>query len=294
MDVPTRSEVWEVELGRRRVGTEFGAHIPQQGRPCLIVSADEFNEESEGLTVLHLTEYRPDKEDIISLWAVAVARRDVVPDTRTGGISFKSIIDCAQPWTIFKLPSGHPDNELRWNRRLGRLKDELMIRVEAALQVLLGGAVRYDDDLTYQEGDVIEANLPRMPLQAHEARHRCLVVSSPGIDAIREQMRVYVEAVPGQREPRSLSHCTVVPLVSTQYDKGYLSETLVDVYPFGQEIGSPTRELAICQEIYTIDWQSRVQGEPVGRVLDRGRDDVEKHDMEDVREALRYYLRLPH
>ena len=294
MEEPQRGEIWRAKF-IHRAGTELlGEH------PCLIVSANEYNEGCDRLTVVPLTTYKPGKEDKRSPWAVTITnmndveldpRNERYGDEKLGewfdkgrGIPFKSIIDCAQPWTIFKHSPSDQYTDLRWDRRYGKLHERMMIRVDTSLQVLIGD-IHYNGYLRYREGHVLTLNLPHTPYQ------RYLVVSSPAIDAIREQIRVK-ERVGYQERP--LGQCTVVPLVSAEYYKDLFGEALVDVYPIGGK-PDPTPELALCYEIYTIDWRSRgAVGGPVGRVYDRNADDVAERDMVDVREALWDYLDLPY
>jgi hypothetical protein len=150
-----------------------------------------------------------------------------------------------------------------------------MICVEAALQVLIGGCIRFEERLPVQEGDVLVLNLPLRPQQ------QCLVVSSPGVDAIREGIWIRARNSP-------LGYCTVVPLEqlgqSKDEDRGVAP---IDVYPTDGK-KNVTSKLAICQEVYTVDWRSRIV-DSVERRIGRVRFD----HMDRVREKLRDYLDLP-
>ena len=138
--------------------------------------------------------------------------------------------------------------------------------------------LNYRDKLIYQEGSVLDLELPI--LNTDTKRHSsCLVVSSTSIDAIRE--RIFI--------PGPLGHLTVVPLRlagNYSYDENSdagvgLAE--VDVYPSGGGRTS-VKALALCQEVYSVDWRTK-KAEKIGSVHD--------HDMLCARLALRDYLKLP-
>jgi hypothetical protein len=307
--IPRRGEIWRVRLYRRQGTETIGAH------PCLIVSDDSLNEDYPLVTIVPIITHAPHKEEVMSLWGVTIQcskwnrtrggyidadieiyqensnyQNEQLRPTRSIEIDrqgniihvpYKSIIDCGQIGAISKnLPPTHARYELHWERYHGKLKPHVMDLVDAALEAVIGGDIGYNGHLDRREGEVLVLNLPGMPIQ------RCLVVSSPGVDALREQ-------------PTYKALRTVVPLVSTQVTKDLPEvpeEKLVDVYPIGKTT-PPTTEIARCYQIYTVDWRSREVRNatgPVGRVYDRNVDDVSARDMVDVREALRYCLKLPH
>src|SRR5205823_117279 len=69
---PQRGEIWGVRLSNReRRGSEFIGI-----RPCLIVSADDYNEERSRVTVIPFTSYTDFREDARSLWGVTVQHLD--------------------------------------------------------------------------------------------------------------------------------------------------------------------------------------------------------------------------
>jgi hypothetical protein len=203
------------------------------------------------------------------------------------GRPYRSIIDCGQLWTIFTPDPKDPEqadlgilipercHDLRWDRRHGKLKERAIIAVDAALQVLVGGGIRYEGNLPFHEGDVLMAKFPGMFGEIHE--QRCLVVSSSAVDAIRMRMP--------RRGGYYYTQCTVVPLEpATEEDTGNEPGiAIVQVYPIGT--GQSTKEVAMCQELYTLDWFARDTDRPVGR--------IRNEDMGIVREALRHYLGLP-
>jgi mRNA-degrading endonuclease toxin of MazEF toxin-antitoxin module len=286
MESPQRREIWWVKLGRRKQGTEIGANDTESIRACLVVSADDYNEDEDcdgRITIVPLTDYREGKEDTRSLWAVAIRNREDVDKNspnarhpRNGKLSeWKSIIDCGQIWTIYAVSPTDLRNDVLWGRHCGELKEEQIIRVEAALQALVGGGIRHERKLPVREGHVLDLDLPLRPHQ------QCLVVSSPAIDAIREEMW-------SSYHKRRIGHCTVVPLVpASLYKDGDRGVTLVDVYHVGDR-RTPEMKLAMCQEIYTVDWRNRLAENtdgPVGH--------VRLHQMDRVHEALRDYLDLP-
>jgi mRNA-degrading endonuclease toxin of MazEF toxin-antitoxin module len=278
-----RGQIWRIKFGREKLGSEFGADEPEGVRPGLIVSRDIFNKSNGRLTVVPLTVYDPWRARRRFLWGMTIKplpynkyASDL--DIKLATILLeKSVIDCGYLWTL----SEHDV----LTRYYGKLTEQTTDWSDAVLQAVIGGGVRYNrvKMLKFHEGDVVIMNLPGM------SKQRCLVVSSPAVDALREQ--IMVEVV--KREPkRPLGHCTVVPLVSLENFKSPRGVAKVNVYPLDGQ-GSPIAELAVCQEIYTIDWRSRGLGKTVGRVYDRYVEDVEDYDMEDVRQALRDYLALP-
>jgi len=202
------------------------------------------------------------------------------------GRPYRSIIDCGQLWTIFTPDPDDPEQadlriliparcyDLRWDRRYGKLKERATIAVDAALQVLVGGGIRYEGNLPFHEGHVLIAKFPGMFGQIHD--QRCLVVSSTAVDAIRTRM---------PRGGNYYNQCTVIPLepVTEEDKEDDLGIAIVNVYPVGA--GSPIKEVAMCQELYTLDWSERGAYGPIGR--------VRNEDMTFVREALRDYLGLP-
>ncbi len=292
---PRRGEIWRVKLSdpatdRKALGTELGAKEddltarPLPERPCLIVSADVYNQNSDGLTVAPLTSYNQGKEDTISLWGVTMwPNFDITPDPKSlsypSGESLwkKSLIDCAQLWTVFAVEPSQQQttklpNDVRWDRRHGEVGDKIIVGVNAALQAVVGGGIRQSGQgLKFQEGDVLVLDLPGKPRQ-----QLCLVISSGAVDFIREK---YIFS---RKHGRCLGHITVVPLEpACRYDEVGRAATLVEVSESASK--SIDIALAMCQEIYTIDWRSRNSTGPVGRVL----------KMEDVRLAVRDYLDLP-
>jgi mRNA-degrading endonuclease toxin of MazEF toxin-antitoxin module len=294
MKQPQQGEIWRIKLGRRKRGTEIRGHDPNDPegeRPCLIVSADTYNEFRRGLTIVPLTSHTDEREQARALWAVTITNRediDIDPSNRSYrpireqlltlelGRPKKSIIDCGQLWTVNKLSRFDQENDLRWDRRYGELSEEKLIHVESALQVILGDSVRYtrqnEEALPCQQGDVLELEMPIHGSAGMNSR-LCLIVSSTGVDAIREQIH---------------RHCTVVPLESIdRFKEGDRSVALVDVYPADNR-GKPEQKLALCQEIYTVDWRSRVVDG-----IERAVGHVRSHHMDRVWIALREYLALP-
>jgi mRNA-degrading endonuclease toxin of MazEF toxin-antitoxin module len=175
-------------------------------------------------------------------------------------IPYKSIIDCGQLQTVSQ-------SDVVPDRRYGKLKDLMMIRVDITLQSLLGGIISYnpysEKELKVREGHVLLVNLPSMPNQ------RCLVISSEAIDALRE---------------KALHHVSVVPLVSEKHYMNSHGVATVDV----PVVGNPTKletVLAMCQEIYSIDWRSRRVNDPFA--------ELSENSMSGLRLALRKYLDLP-
>src|SRR3989344_9340831 len=283
MRKPRRGEIWRVRFGLGKVGTEQDATKPQEERPCLVVSADDFSSLDDSIkgyrfTVIPLTNYTDGKEDTRALWAVTITNRDDVitrsddeqlPEwltdsrgrpvrsrigSRTPYIPRKSIIDCAQPWNIFALSQSDIRNVLCWDRHHGILKDELMVRVEAALQVLIDDCIHYRlGYLRFMKGDVIRVALPGGDPQDY------LVISSMAVDAIRKHVFAH------GRDP--LRQCTVVPLIlpPDDYEEDDLGTCLVEVYPVGRKATYDIK-VAMCQEIYTIDWWARDAEGPVGQV----------------------------
>ncbi len=311
MRKPQRGEIWRVKLsdpntGRKALGTEIGAkrdkktRIPKPDRPCLIVSANIYNDTRDSLTIAPLTDYYPaGKEDTMSQWAVTVRPGDEIivdpaneeyPDDEQ--LWKKSIIDCAQLLTVFAVEPSRRQanpllpNDLFWNRRYGQLTDMSMRQVDSVLEryVICGGAPNRPSDLLFREGRVLLLDLPKTQhtegskISKRRDPQQCLVISSEAIDYPREK-RIIVE-----RLNRPLGHITVVPLVletDSQYKKFHdvATEVIIDIEGQSElEIA-----LAIHQQIHTVDWRSRIAlDRPIGRVS----------DMADVRSALLEYLGL--
>ena len=313
MATPKRGEVWRVDWSSGKQGTEFAAGKWPPERACLVVSHDRFFEDKDGnrvgdrLTIVPFTEYKPRKEVERPLWSVVITNRDDVinrypisdedehPDDypereqleewvtdengnfiyRRGGakIPYQSIIDCGQLWTIYATSSSDPFNDLRWDRRYGELKPEILDDVDTALQIVVSGAIHSRVSLDIFEGSVLEISLPeRNRYTDHTGQYltqRCLVVSSSGINAIREK--------------QGLGHCTVVPLEPEGTFANRHGEKDIIVYP-NDKLEDPNIEIAKCVELYTIDWRSRY-GAVVGY--------VNEDDMRSVRLELFKYLSLP-
>ena len=301
---PQRGEIWRVKWGGRK-GTELGAGKRYDERPCLVISSDYFyigkegNKISDGLTVVPLTSYKLRKEEKRPLWTITFTNRydvDIDPwndrypeneqlhewlidDEGQNYRPYKSIVDCSQIWTINTTSLKDPLNDLRWDRRHGKLKAESMFSIDAALQIVLGGGVRAKDEknLPVRDGQVLSLKLPE---RNHLSPQRCLVISSSGVDAIREHL--VVEMDDGTKKG-PLGHCTVVPLENAEDFSLEEGVAIVDVYQQAAQ-EERTTELALCMEIYTVDWRAR-DGVVVGYVHDR--------DMHEVRKAVRDYLALP-
>jgi hypothetical protein len=304
MQQPKRGEIWRVKLGERKQGTELlGEH------PCLVISSDDYNDQNSRITIVPITSYDEHREESRSLWGVTITnRRDIDFDPknityhkyrngvryseqiliyRKDGKLYKSIIDCGQMWTIFKFPEGHPDNELRWDRRHGELEDTPMIAVEAALQVVISGCIELnrieESDPPYQAGDVLEMDL-QSTVSDKEERSQCLVVSSTAVDAIRERIML-------RRQPKNrlvpLGHCTVVPLWPPPYDYDPKKDRgVIEVTVYSKvKNRSSKKVLALCFEPYTVNWYER-DTTLVGS--------VHRDHVEAVRHMLRDYLDLPH
>lgn len=291
MNKPKRGEIWYVSLsnpstGRGAVGTELGAKPGFHGpyRPCVIISVDDMNKGRDRLTVVPLTHYTPGKEDTMARWTAAVNPAPHMSGheyTVLSGRSWRrSLVDCGQLWTVFCVHPSSPaaqqlPNDVQWGGERAQLNDLALANIESGLQVVLGGCVRLVDegcrfpDLPFQEGDVFEVDLPG------QLQQRCLVVSSTSVDYLRECIT--------RRDlnpHRPLGHVTVVPLLPVDSDTDLHDAKSVASVDVG---GS--RGLAVCQEIYTIDWRSRKATRPKGS--------VSPLEMVQVRKALRMYLDLP-
>jgi mRNA-degrading endonuclease toxin of MazEF toxin-antitoxin module len=196
---------------------------------------------------------------------------------------FKSIIDCSVLYTVNSFnPEEWPDLDpdiydvdVDWERRYGELKELATLCVDAALQMLIDGGIRYKADLRFKAGDVIIANL--LGPDRESSRQQCLVISSPGIDAIRERMLVY-----GGK--KRLEQFTVVPLEPITEPEDH-TNIRVNVSAIGKR-EAPRQFIANCRAIQTIDWSSR-------RAVYPPEGQVDDTDMAKVRKALRIYLDLP-
>lgn len=295
-----RGDIWYVRLSdpssrREARGTEMGAG---HHGPCVVVSADPFNEKRDRITVLPLTHYSNAKEDTMARWAATVTcgrgYQPVIGSWQNADNPSleTSIVDCAQLWTVFKappstvdevvLPNGHRTdldalNDVEWQGRTAQLTVRGLIDIESALQVLVSGCVRLstpaapdkyesprDDFFRFQEGDVIELDLPGW------GPSKALVISAAPIDRLRSW-------IPAKKS--YFGQVAVVPLVPTSlFISGHVvGRTKVRVGDF----------IAICQEPYTIDWRARppVGGKPLFR--------VPLAELDAVRQGLRLYLGLP-
>ena len=261
-------------------------------RPCVVLSSDYYNENRDRITVAPLTQFDSTLEQRLFLWGPAIdygkevefdpSNATYIPETerlwntdwsaKTGRQPL-GILEGTQLWTIFATDGGKElPNDVRWDRRHGRLKD--MNKVAAALQAVLSGAIRGDrGTLEYDEGDVFAVDVPGRRSQ------RCLVVSSTIVNSLRETTTV-------AKLSRPLGLITVVPILTLEEADG--CDPKIDHTSAYIEISfdrGKNSELAIalCQELYTIDWRSRNATPPVGHV----------YDMRDVQLALRKYLDLP-
>ena len=322
MPKPKRGEIFRAKMYGRR-GTELEGKGPEKERPCLIVSSDLFNKYRTRVTVAPITSYYGSREDARPLWGIpiqladglkSVADFDIditnfdypeeeqlqvwLKDQRMGRnlgnwiyypksnkkIPFKSIIDCGQLYTVnsFDLDENPElkqdyDVDVLWERRHGSLKEKATLCIDAALQMLIDGGVRYhNNDLRFRAGDVILAYLTGPDLES--SQQYCLVISSPGIDAIRQRMPAFKTV---------LTQCTVVPLIPIMKEDGEDDPGIafVTVYAVGRR-EAPRKLIANCQEIQTIDWQSRRATHPPEWRLD-------DNDIVKVRKAVRDYLALP-
>lgn len=274
MEIPPRREIWRVRL--QGEGTEIGAKKDPE-RPCLIVSSDLFNDGSERLTVVPLTDYADGKEDTMAHWGVSIRlKKDIEGyNPRPGDETReKSIVDCGQ---IYTIPLNWLDDS-QWKHRYGKLTDVSMIRVDIALQALLAGTIGYNPysqkGLPFWEGDVLEANLPEYP------HHRCLVVSSATIDLLRD--RIWIRKL-----NRHLRHCTIVPLHPGDEE----GPTIIPIIIQPEDQADFTIERAMCREVQTIDWHKRTGWRQRKGLRIVGR--VENEYLSKVRKALRQYLHLP-
>jgi len=84
---------------------------------------------------------------------------------------------------------------------------------------------------------------------------------------------------------RSVGQIAVVPLFEMK--QHYIEEdgvAFIEAPAFDNPAQTET-VLALCQEIYTIDWKKRNPSNSLGDITDK--------DMEKVQNALRNYLKLP-
>lgn len=287
---PQRGELWRAKISnpdalRERRGSE------QQGnekgeRICLVVSGNWFNEHLPCLTVVHLTEYGEGKEDTMSQWAVAVKPKEKYVEIDPANSSYAkitpredfykhSIIDCSQLWTVFAPSlSAEPEydelKEVRLNRRYGKLREDFIIRTDMSLQMLVGGSVRYGGKLSFREGDVVKIDFP-----GRGPRRYCLIVSSASFGALSDRSK--------RKSGDPFRHRAMIPLQRERQDKKIEKDLApVNVHLEGKQTGS-VRAVAVCSQIYTLDWGARNIDGPVGKV----------HDMDTVYRVLREYLGLP-
>jgi hypothetical protein len=139
---------------------------------------------------------------------------------------------------------------------------------DAFLTVLTGQSIpasRYAP-FRFDEGTVLEVN------PSPTIGDKCLVVSNTS------QFESF-------RQANGFNHCTVVPLVPIRYFNPQYSDGVAPVHVTQEH--QTVEALAVCMEIYTIDFDTRM-AEPVGSVQN-------PQEMAAVRNALRDYLHiLPH
>jgi len=313
LDFPRRNEIWWVSLDRTASGTELAA--AGKKRPALVVSIDEINHDRGAVTVALMTEYPGPTCDKSLKHRVNDFdyRQDQVPRVvsvlhppydngrphNSGhgykieshpGIWNRNIVNCGQLFTL-PVPAKRSDSDaIDWHGARARLEHPLAIEsVASALQALLGSSIGLNytsmPGLTYeppvrplqfQAGDILQLNLPQQP------NRRCLVVSSPSIDFLREHLWKGNGAPPLGREaeppPWPLGHITVVPISARQLRHD--DPTSVDI-----TIANRTYWI-LCADLYTVDWRARALAPQRIATLD---DNL----MSRVRRALRLSLGLP-
>ena len=109
---PSRSEIWFCRLDRKSVG-----HEQRNPRPCLIVSADAYNESGGNMAVvLFCTTRKRDNPLYVKL------------QPPEGGVREECYVRCDQVRTV---------SQLRLTRRLGVVSRHTMLEVEQCLALLL-------------------------------------------------------------------------------------------------------------------------------------------------------------
>jgi len=111
MALPSRGEVWLVELGNNP-GMEQGKR-----RPALVISVDRFNHSGIGLVVI---------VPITSTIRDIPMHIEVFPPE--GGLKHHSCIQCDQPRCVSRV---------RLARRVGAVRAETMEQVEDRLRILM-------------------------------------------------------------------------------------------------------------------------------------------------------------
>lgn len=278
MQQPQRGEIFRL-IVRGRVGTELRGKGQNGERFCMIVSDNLYNKYYPRLTVALLTSYTWEREYSRPLWSVTVqqansriAEADLDIDSHNADcrhgklkiwetdekgkrkiddyrqwIPYKSIVDCGHLLTVWSFdPSQYTQlekkalREVGWDDRHGAVKETAMVCVNSALQAVIDGGIRYDGNLSFREGDVLSAAF--LSMDGKRYRKQCLVVSSSGIDAVRER-------IPAGKWGR-LEQCTVVPLGSATQGPVHIPVT----FRQANELVSTT---AVCREIVTINWRKR-------------------------------------
>lgn len=276
---PHRGEVWIAYLGRDAQGTELGGKVGKDGRrqpsrPVLVVSSDNFNEESDRVTVIPLMKYKEGREYTRN-WAFRIFRDQVKRVEKVDGqLEYPiNLVDCGQ-FSTLNYRGKHTD----LSYFCGRIEEHQIYRyLSLGLQMVLAGRLtaHFEDGsdkatrLPVSYGDVIELNW-------HASRCAFLVVSSPAVDQLRDYMEL-----PTFHGMKRLQHITVVRLDTNKYEQ---SHTAIAVKTRHDNTQASKAWTALCQEIYTFNWSER-------RLAIVGK--VAMNCMQEVDEAIRKYLDLP-
>lgn len=273
MQKPKRGEVWRFRLSGA-MGTEMGAKKEHSGavRLCVVVSDDRFNARYRRLSIVPLTS-RAGRQGIMSAWSVFLNSSDYP------WLEIDDVVDCGQPWTVYAIGSRLDDRDDIRSNCLGKLHQQDIERVEdALLNVLTGKNIRYedirnsDDDapFPFRAGQVLEASFLNIN-DGKTFRSQCLLVSDPMFEEFRQK--------------NGLQHCTVVALVSEQYINSLDPDIIATVHIEKDDQSGVETKLALCRELYTIDYGRR-KAVKFGRVRSL-------RQIDDVRKVLRNYLHLP-
>ncbi|MBL8635203.1 MAG: type II toxin-antitoxin system PemK/MazF family toxin [Myxococcales bacterium] len=288
-----RGDIWVVDFGRG-VGTEIGGKetngVQDSIRPAVIVSSDRYNDVLQ-VTVVPVMNYDERYRELSINWGFKLTKKRVIehPRNRVHRKLYYdySFVDCGQLSTIFAIPPNFPgknslpahiETELLWDYPCGTLREEFLLRLDNALQMVVGGDTIVGDlrDGSPVYGDVVEIR------GGNHLMGHYLVISSTGIDALRESIKL------SPPNPETLNHITVIPI---SYKDSYDPDEALNQVPgislvhvqWDNQIG---RELwmANCTSINTFDRVTR-STKVVGHVT--------FDDMRWVAHRVRQYLDLP-
>lgn len=276
-----RGRIYNAFLGRHARGTEPGKKPGDAGpyRHAIIVSNSNINEGRDRVTIAPIFNYKLDGKELHLNWGFWLPKSDV----EEAYLNEDNFADCGQLWTVFcphtskeaKQTLPH-DVNLDFSNGYRGYRGTLKYRerLDLALQIVINDRIIISQETRTSkfghvpmQGDVVELDLPN-----HHERAQALVISAPGIDNLRNLIRLKSTNQP-------LNHITVVPLIKNYNSKETAGLVSIETHTESNVI---LGWQAVCYEIYTIDWKER-RHKVIGTV----------RNMNNVIRNLRQYLDLP-